>query len=114
MIATTMDGRDVGSGIPIGTDVHSGDGVHRGVVVEGDAYELAIEQGWFLVRDHQVRFADVDRFEDSNLILWATKTEVGQQGDEAGDPPSTCAKCGGTISQDDVVCPHCGVSLVAG
>jgi Cu+-exporting ATPase len=25
-----------------------------------------------------------------------------------------CASCGGSIGQDDVVCPHCGVSLVAG
>jgi YHS domain-containing protein len=28
--------------------------------------------------------------------------------------PPACANCGGSISQDDVVCPHCGISLVAG
>ncbi len=26
----------------------------------------------------------------------------------------TCALCGGKIGPDDVVCPHCGESLVAG
>jgi hypothetical protein len=31
-----------------------------------------------------------------------------------GDEPPTCANCGGVIAQEDVVCPHCGVSLVAG
>ena len=25
-----------------------------------------------------------------------------------------CANCGGSISQDDVVCPHCGAPLAAG
>jgi hypothetical protein len=31
-------------------------------------------------------------------------------------PPEepTCALCGGRIGPDDVVCPHCGASLVAG
>jgi Cu+-exporting ATPase len=28
--------------------------------------------------------------------------------------PPACANCGGSISQDDLVCPHCGVSLAAG
>jgi YHS domain-containing protein len=27
---------------------------------------------------------------------------------------TTCAECGGVISQEDLVCPHCGISLVAG
>jgi P-type Cu+ transporter len=28
--------------------------------------------------------------------------------------PPACANCGGSISEEDVVCPHCGVSLAAG
>ena len=33
----------------------------------------------------------------------------------AGDPDQpVCAKCGGSIDENDLVCPHCGVSLVAG
>lgn len=28
--------------------------------------------------------------------------------------PVACAVCGGAISQDDLVCPHCGISLVSG
>ena len=25
-----------------------------------------------------------------------------------------CANCGGSISQEDIVCPHCGIPLAAG
>jgi len=32
---------------------------------------------------------------------------------DAEEPP-TCVNCGGVIGQEDFVCPHCGVSLVAG
>lgn len=28
--------------------------------------------------------------------------------------PPACANCGESISQDDLVCPHCGISLVSG
>ena len=28
--------------------------------------------------------------------------------------PTTCAVCGGSVSQGDLVCPHCGTNLVAG
>jgi Cu+-exporting ATPase len=28
--------------------------------------------------------------------------------------PPACANCGGSIQQEDIVCPHCGVSLAAG
>lgn len=31
---------------------------------------------------------------------------------DPGEP--RCGECGGLISQSDVVCPHCGTSLVAG
>jgi rubrerythrin len=31
----------------------------------------------------------------------------------AGEEP-TCAACGKSIRQDDIVCPHCGTPLVAG
>jgi Cu+-exporting ATPase len=27
---------------------------------------------------------------------------------------TTCAECGGVISQEDLECPHCGISLAAG
>jgi rubrerythrin len=32
--------------------------------------------------------------------------------DDPGEP--RCAECGGLITQSDVVCPHCGISLAAG
>lgn len=35
---------------------------------------------------------------------------AGEQ--ETGEP--VCAACGGVISVDDLVCPHCGISLVSG
>lgn len=30
------------------------------------------------------------------------------------DKEPVCANCGGVISADDLVCPHCGISLVSG
>ncbi len=33
----------------------------------------------------------------------------------AGKPDETvCTNCGKPVSQDDLVCPHCGISLVSG
>jgi hypothetical protein len=110
MVATTLGNS---WGIPIGSEVRTADGEHLGTVVEGDAYELVVERGWFFVHDYQISLSDVDRFEEGILILRLTKAEVEQEGDADPAPP-TCAECGGTISQDDIVCPHCGVSLVGG
>ena len=110
MVSGALDGS---WGIPVGTAVYTSDGERLGSVVDGDAYELIVERGWFFIHDYQSRLADVDRFEEGRLMLRLTKAEVEQQGDDE-EPPATCAHCGGTISQDDVVCPHCGVSLVAG
>lgn len=36
-----------------------------------------------------------------------------QDANEPDEEP-VCANCGGTISMDDLVCPHCGISLVSG
>ncbi len=35
---------------------------------------------------------------------------------KSDEPPKElkCAECGGKIAPDDLVCPHCGISLVAG
>jgi len=30
------------------------------------------------------------------------------------DEEPVCANCGGVIGPDDLVCPHCGISLVSG
>lgn len=30
------------------------------------------------------------------------------------DEQPTCANCGGAIGDDDLTCPHCGISLVSG
>lgn len=40
-----------------------------------------------------------------------------QQDDDTGrtnPEPPICAYCGGVISEDDLVCPHCGRTLVGG
>lgn len=49
----------------------------------------------------------------------APRPESLQDADRSANPDSpeeepTCAICGGRIGPDDVVCPHCGASLVAG
>ncbi|MDQ3654414.1 MAG: hypothetical protein M3457_04965 [Chloroflexota bacterium] len=38
----------------------------------------------------------------------------GDQPQPPGDEEPVCANCGGAISLDDLVCPHCGISLVSG
>ncbi len=66
-------------GIPIGTDVYTADGDHLGSVVEGDAYELVVERGFFFIHDYQIRLSDVDRFEDGKLFLILTREQVEQE-----------------------------------
>ncbi len=66
-------------GIPIGTDVYTADGEHLGSVVEGDAYELVVERGFFFIHDYQIQLSDVDRFEDSKLFLILTREQVEQE-----------------------------------
>ncbi len=80
MIAITLDGqRDAGNGIPIGTEVFTADGAHLGSVVAGDAYDLVVEQGWFLVRDYQVHLSDIAGMENGKLVLSITKVQADAQ-----------------------------------
>jgi len=76
MVATTLD---EGWGIPIGTHVYTADGEHLGSVVEGDAWELVVERGFFVIHDERIRLSDVDRFEDGKLFLSLTKEQVEQE-----------------------------------
>lgn len=45
---------------------------------------------------------------------WTDGTDRTDRLGESPAPPPTCANCGKPIGQDDVVCPHCGVSLAGG
>ena len=63
-------------GIPVGTEVYTSDGEHLGSVVDGDAYELVVERGWFFVHDYQIHLSDVGSFEDGKLFVSLTKAEV--------------------------------------
>lgn len=40
--------------------------------------------------------------------------EPVQEGSLQPEKPPACAACGGEISADDLVCPHCGESLAGG
>jgi rubrerythrin len=45
--------------------------------------------------------------------------DTGEAEDErlkeaSSEEEPTCALCGHPIAQDDIICPNCGVSLVAG
>lgn len=40
--------------------------------------------------------------------------DAPEPGESPPDEEPACAICGGRIGPDDVVCPHCGESLVAG
>jgi hypothetical protein len=76
MVATTFE---ESWGIPVGTEVSTADGEHLGSVVEGDAYELVVERGWFLIHDCQMQLSGVDRFEDGKLFLKLTKEHVEKE-----------------------------------
>jgi YHS domain-containing protein len=47
--------------------------------------------------------------EECQRIFETNPSQYIQRSDE-----TTCAECGGVISQEDLVCPHCGISLAAG
>lgn len=49
---------------------------------------------------------------EPEIRQWLTRRRA--TGSVDSDEPPTCANCGGVIGPDDVVCPHCGISLVAG
>lgn len=66
-------------GIPIGTDVYTRDGDHLGSVVEGDAWELVVERGFFFIHDYRIRLSDVDRFEDGKLFLSLSREQVEEE-----------------------------------
>jgi YHS domain-containing protein len=45
---------------------------------------------------------------------YRSQFEASPEQYSAKSSPPTCAACGGSISQDDLICPHCGMSLAAG
>lgn len=54
-------------------------------------------------------------------LFSAIRTTGQNQQDDSENPkqdgnnePARCANCGGVIAQDDLECPHCGISLVSG
>jgi hypothetical protein len=73
MVATTLDDS---FDIPKGTGVYTADGQHLGDVMEGDAYELVVERGFFRIHVYEIALSDVDRFEDGKLILSVTLRQV--------------------------------------
>lgn len=73
MVSTVID---ESWGIPVGTDVYTSDGEHLGSVVDGDAYELVVERGWFFVHDYQIQISAVDHLDDGKIFLSLTKEQV--------------------------------------
>lgn len=55
-----------------------------------------------------------------NEIDGDQSTRQNQQDDseqpiqDGNNEPARCAACNGEISQDDLVCPHCGITLASG
>jgi YHS domain-containing protein len=43
-----------------------------------------------------------------------TRFEADPEQYSASPSLPACAGCGGAISQEDIVCPHCGIPLAAG
>ena len=47
------------------------------------------------------------------MTIEPSKEDRSQPGVADPEPPR-CGNCNGVISQEDVICPHCGVSLAGG
>ena len=58
---------------------------------------------------------EVHRMQQGQDDTWRqlSSADPNQDANEPDEEP-VCANCGGTISMDDLVCPHCGISLVSG
>lgn len=76
MVTTTRDGN---WDIPIGAPVYTADGRRLGVVTQGDAYGLLVEDGFFVRHAYRLRLSDVERYEDGNLLLKLTIDQVEER-----------------------------------
>jgi rubrerythrin len=60
-------------------------------------------------------FSHLREEHEPQIREWLARRRDPAQAAPSDDlPQATCIECGGVIEQDDIVCPHCGISLVAG
>lgn len=75
--------------------------------------------GWSDVHSQPAGFGRLAFGQEVHMI---TALEAGRQASGTSPEPDpiepdedpVCANCGGAISADDQVCPHCGINLVSG
>ncbi len=75
MVATTLDSN---GDIPIGLPVLTKDGERLGYVVDGDAYQLVVGNGFLFRGAYAISLADVERYEDGKVYLKWTMEQVRQ------------------------------------
>ena len=76
MAATTHDGN---WDFPIGAPVFTADGQRIGVVTEGDAYGLLVEDGFFVHHAYTLQLSDVERYEERSLLLKLTMAQIEER-----------------------------------
>lgn len=76
MVATTLDGN---GDIPVGIPVVTADGQRLGYVVDGDAYQIEVGDGFLFMSVYTVVLSEVDRYEGGRLILKLTMEQVEEQ-----------------------------------
>jgi hypothetical protein len=59
-------------------------------------------------------FSHYQEEHEPEIRAWLDRRRTGEVSAESGSPATTCGECGGAIEQDDLVCPHCGISLISG
>ncbi len=65
--------------IPIGIPVFTADEHRLGVVTQADAYELLVEEGFFVHHTYAINLFDVERYEQNRLVLKLTAAEAVEQ-----------------------------------
>ena len=76
MVATASNGD---GSILIGAPVHTADGRRLGYVLDGDAYQLEIGDGFIFRRSYRVPLCEVACYEDGALLLKITMDQVEQR-----------------------------------
>ena len=73
MVATTFDGD---GGIPVGAPVYTVDGERLGYVVDGDAYQMEVGDGFLFQTTYVIELCDVECYVDGALRLKLTMDQV--------------------------------------
>ncbi len=73
MVATTFDGN---WDVPFGAPVFTVDGQRLGYVVNADAYQMEVGNGFLFMSVYTIQLSEVEHYEDGVLVLKHTMEQV--------------------------------------